>query len=243
MKKIGIVTGASSGIGREFVRQLDNCLKHVDEVWVIARRKERLEALQEEMKHLSLRVLPLDLCKDEDLDFLKSQLELEQPSVKLLINCAGVGYSGAFASLTNEKIRNMMMLNMHALVAVTHMVLPYMAAPSNMIQLASASAFLPQKDFALYAASKAFVLSFSKALRQEVRERGIRVTTVCPGPVDTEFLNICNEGHKEKLLKKLTKVQAFDIVHKALRDAKAGKALSVYGLPMKAFRVLSKILH
>lgn len=243
MKKIGIVTGASSGMGREFVKQLDKCLNHIDEVWVIARRKASLDELQAEMTRISLRVLPLNLCKDEDLNYLAYLLELEHPNVRLLIQCAGVGYAGAFSSLTRAKVNNMVALNIQALTSIAHIVLPYMMQPSNMIFMASASAFLPQKDFAVYAASKAFVLNFSKALKREVKDKGIKVTIVCPGPVDTEFLKICNEGQKEKWLKKMTKVQAKDVVHKALVDAKAGKTLSIYGLPMKVVRIFSKVVH
>lgn len=241
-KKIGIVTGASSGIGREFVKQLDSCLKHVDEIWVIARRRERLIQLQEEMTNISLRVLSLDICKREDIDSLVRLLDSEQPAVRLLINAAGVGRSGRFDMITRQEAENMVSLNAQALVTMTSIILPYMKRPGNIIQLASASAFMPQKEFAVYAASKAFVLSFSRALRAELLRQGIGVTIVCPGPVDTEFLTISNKGNNQKFLKKLTTVKPEPVVAKALRDAKRGKELSIYGLPMKAVYAASKVL-
>ena len=133
-------------------------------------------------------------------------------------------------------------VNDKALVSVTHIVIPYMTRPGNIIQMASASAFLPQKEFAVYAASKAFVLSFSRALYAELKEKGLSVTAVCPGPVDTEFLAICNAGRDEKSLKQLVTVKPEPVVAKALRDAKAGKEISVYGMPMKMVHLASKIL-
>ena len=133
-------------------------------------------------------------------------------------------------------------VNVKGLVAVTHIVLPYMAKKSNIIQVASASAFIPQKEFAVYAASKSFVLSFSRALRAELSDIGICVTTVCPGPVDTEFLAISNAGQEQKTLKKLVTAKVEPVVSKALRDAKAGKELSIYGIPMKSVWIASKLL-
>lgn len=241
-KRIAIVTGASSGIGREFVRQLDDCLKKVDEIWLIARRQDRLLDLKAEIENLKVRILPLDIKRDADLNVLSGILEVEQPVVRLLINAAGVGRAGRFEELTREEATNMVEVNNKALVALTHMVLPYMRKGSNLIQVASASAFLPQKEFAVYAASKSFVLSFTRALRAEVKDKGIKVTAVCPGPVDTEFLTISNEGRKEKKLKKLVTVNPKVVAIKALRDAKEGKELSIYGVPMNAVYIAAKVL-
>lgn len=242
MKNIGIITGASSGMGREFVLQLDQCLQSVDELWVIARRSDKLEQLKQEVTGSSLRILSFDLCQEQDLNSLEILLKKQQPKVRILVNCAGVGYAGNFRDLSRKEIIDMVTLNVRAITDVTYMVLPYMTRPSNIIQLSSASAFLPQKEFAVYAATKSYVLNFSRALREELRKSGIKVTVVCPGPVDTEFLKICNKGKKQKILKRLTTVKANYVVHKALRDAKQGKTLSIYGLPMKAVYFISHFL-
>lgn len=242
MKKIGIITGASSGMGKEFTVQLSECLCTVDELWIIARNEEKLNQFKQMIPGISIRSIPLDLCSQKDLNQLKNILENENPNIRVMVNCAGVGYAGAFLSLEGKEIADMIELNIKALTEVTYLVLPYMHNKSNLIQLASASAFLPQKDFAVYAAAKAYVLSFSKALRAELKTSGIVVTAVCPGPVDTPFLTICNKGKKQKLLKKLTTVQADAVVKQALRDAKKGKAMSVYGLPMKAVYFISHFL-
>lgn len=241
-KRIIIITGASSGMGREFAKQLSKCTKHINEIWLIARRQEKLLSLKKELGDIRVQILPLDLCKEQDLDILEKRLSAEQPSVRILVNAAGVGRAGCFDEITRKEAVNMVDLNDRALVAVTHIVLPYMSRPANIIQMASASAFLPQKEFAVYAASKAFVLSFSKALQAEVKEQDITVTAVCPGPVDTEFLTLSNAGKEEKPLKKLVTVKPEPVVQKALRDAKDGKEISIYGLPMKAVYAASKLL-
>lgn len=241
-KRIAIVTGASSGMGREFVRQIDRHTRTLDEIWVIARRKDRLQELQSEIANVSVRILEMDLCQDTDLDNLANLLEEENPAVRILVNAAGVGRAGCFHEITRKEAEQMINVNDRALVAVTHMVLPYMTRPGNIIHMASASAFLPQKEFAVYAASKAFVLSFSRALHAELKGNGIIVTAVCPGPVDTEFLDICNAGRDEKTSKQFVTVRPEPVVAKALRDAKAGRELSVYGMPMKMVHLAAKLL-
>lgn len=241
-KKIAIITGASSGIGKEFVRQLDKCTKTLEEVWIIARREEQLLAIKKQKYNFRIRVLALDLCKKTDRNVLSEHLIVENPSVRVLVNAAGVGRAGRFDAITEQEVENMIELNDKTLALITHMVLPYMAKPGNIIQLASASAFMPQKEFAVYAASKAFVFSFSRALHAEVKKQGITVTAVCPGPVNTEFLTISNAGKKQKTFKKLVTVKPAPVVKKALRDAKAGKQISVYGMPMKMVYFAAKVL-
>lgn len=241
-KRIAIITGASSGIGQEFVRQLDQCTRTIEEVWIIARRKERLLEVKRKVRNLTVRVFDLDICKESDLKLLSKYLMEESPIVRVLVNAAGAGRAGRFDRIELKEAVNMVELNDRALVAMTYMVLPYMAKPGNIIQLASASAFMPQKEFAVYAASKAFVLSFSRALHAELKREGITVTVVCPGPVDTEFLLISNRGNKQKPLKKLVTVKTEPVVKKALRDARAGKEISIYGLPMKAVLLAAKYL-
>lgn len=241
-KRIAIITGASSGIGQEFVRQLDQCTRTIEEVWIIARRKERLMAVKKEVQNLTVRVFNLDICKESDLNILSGYLMEESPMVRVLVNAAGAGRAGRFDRIELKDAVNMVELNDRALVSITYMVLPYMTRPGNILQLASASAFMPQKEFAVYAASKAFVLSFSRALYAELRKSGIMVTAVCPGPVDTEFLQISNKGNRQKPLKRLVTVKAGPVVRKALQDARAGKEISVYGLPMKAVLIAAKFL-
>jgi short-subunit dehydrogenase len=113
---------------------------------------------------------------------------------------------------------------------------------ARIIQMASAAAFVPQADFAVYAASKSYVLSFTRALGRELREDGIFVTAVCPGPVNTPFFDIAERTGTTLAIKKYTMVEAKEVVHLAIRDSLAGRSVSVCGLPMKAVRVLTKTL-
>lgn len=187
--KIAIVTGASSGMGREFVRQLGYFYKNLDEIWVIARRKERLEALAKESR-VPLRIFAGDLQKKKVYKELRDALEKEQPDLRMLVNSAGFGKSGSVEEISSEKFRiqtDMVDVNCRSLTRMTLLCLPFLRAGSRIVNLASASAFCPQPYFSVYAATKSYVLSFSRSLGEELRKKGIVVTAVCPGPVDTEF--------------------------------------------------------
>lgn len=231
--KIAIVTGASSGMGREFVRQLGYFYKNLDEIWVIARRKERLEALAKESRVL-LRIFAGDLQKKKVYKELRDALEKEQPDLRMLVNSAGFGKSGSVEEISSEKFRiqtDMVDVNCRSLTRMTLLCLPFLRAGSRIVNLASASAFCPQPYFSVYAATKSYVLSFSRSLGEELRKKGIVVTAVCPGPVDTEFFKF--SGKPQNILKKLTMAKADRVVHQALKDCRSGKSVSVYGIPMK----------
>ena len=232
--KIAVVTGASSGMGREFVRQISSFYRSLDEIWVIARRRERLEELRGESR-VPLRIFEGNLIKKQVYRELSCALEEEQPDIRMLVNAAGFGKSGSVEKIASEELRaqtDMVDLNCRALTRMTLFCLPYLGRGSRIINLASAAAFCPQPGFAVYTATKSYVLSFSRALGAELRRRGIYVTAVCPGPVDTEFFNI--SGALTNPLKKLTMAKAEDVVHRALKDSRAGREMSVYGIAMRA---------
>ena len=232
--KIAVVTGASSGMGREFVLQLGYFYKTLDEIWVIARRRERLEELAEKSR-VPLRIFGGDLQKKKVYKKFCEALKEERPDIRMLVNSAGFGKSGAVTEIAGEEFRtqpDMVDLNCRALTRMTLFCLPYLGRGSRIINLASAAAFCPQPGFAVYAATKSYVLSFSRALGAELRRRGIYVTAVCPGPVDTEFFNI--SGALTNPLKKLTMAKAEDVVRRALKDSRAGREMSVYGIAMRA---------
>lgn len=195
MKNIAIVTGASSGMGREFVLQIAGKYKKLDEIWAIARSEERLQQLQGEAS-IPVRILPMDLTMGENLKKLMALLAVENPKVRLLVASAGCGKIGSFFGSSYEGNLEMIDLNCRALTAVTYACLPYMPPRSRILLMASSAAFAPQPGFAVYAATKAYVLSLARALRQELREQMLTVTAVCPGPVDTEFLT--GQGTAEK---------------------------------------------
>lgn len=240
--KIAVITGASSGMGKEFVKQIDKLYGNIlDEIWVLARRKERLEELQEEV-NTPFRIFPVDLTKTEEYEMYTKALEEVKPSVGILVNSSGFGKIGTFKEIVRESNLSMVELNCHALTKVTYDTLCYMKKGAKIINLASSAAFLPQPRFAVYAATKSYVLSFSRALKYELEDRRISVTAVCPGPVKTEFFDIAEENSQIMFYKKLVMADAKKVVQKAMEDAKLGKSKSVYGFFMQAFEILSKLL-
>ena len=240
--KIAVVTGASSGMGREFVRQIGFFYRNLDEIWVFARRKERLERLRNECR-VPLRVFDGDLLKKQVYRQYSSELKEKNPDIRMLVNAAGFGKSGSFSVIASEgkKLQpEMIDLNCRALTRMIQLSLPRMGRGSRIINLASAAAFCPQNGFAVYAATKAYVLSLSRALSSELRSRGIIVTAVCPGPVDTEFFRV--SGELTDPLKNLTMAKAPAVVHKALKDSRKRREVSVYGISMKAARIGAALL-
>ena len=162
---IAVVTGASSGMGREFVLQLTQYIQ-VDAIWVIARREAALTALQREVS-VPLRPVCLDLCEEDSYAVYARLLEEEKPNVKLLVNAAGFGKFGDFRNIPLEEDCRMIDLNCKALVAMTRLTLPYMQRGSHILQLDSLSAFQPVPYIATYGATKSFVLSYSRAIGAE----------------------------------------------------------------------------
>jgi hypothetical protein len=228
-------------MGREFIMQIADRFNGIGEIWAIARRKERIEELSP-LVPVKLRTFAINLLDEQKLMGLQSTLFEEKPEVKWLINAAGFGKIGSVGLVSLEDEMGMVEVNCKALCAVTHMVLPYLTKNSRIIEFASSAAFLPQPNFAIYAATKSFVLSYSRALNEELKPRGIYVTAVCPGPVKTEFFDIAEETGKIPFYKKLVMADPRKVVRLALRDSMMGRSVSVYGITMKAFRLLCKVL-
>ena len=202
--KIAIVTGASSGMGREFVLQLNDYVT-VQEIWVIARRREALESLQE-VCPVPLRVIPLDLCEETSFDTYSQLLAREKPEVALLVNAAGFGKFGVSQDIPLTDELRMIDLNCKALVAMTRLTLPYMPKGSHVLQLDSLSAFQPVPWITVYGATKSFVLSYSRALNREIKD--IRMMAMNPGWVKTEFFDHAFQTNDAK-------VQYFDRLYEA----------------------------
>lgn len=240
-KRIAIITGASSGIGYTFARELDQILRTTDELWLIARSRERLTELSEKLR-MKTRVIPMDLTDAADFVSFEQLLQEELPSIRFLINAAGLGFMGAFLDVERHCEEETIMCNCIGLTRMTRMCLPYMAWNGRIIQLASSAAFLPQPDFAVYAASKAYVLSLSTALSEELRGRGIYVTSVCPGPVATPFFDKAEVFGKTLAIKKYVTVSPERVVRQALQDSRRRRRMSVCGVPMKAFYLLTKLV-
>ena len=238
---IAIVTGASSGMGREFVLQLSQYVT-VEEIWVIARRENALAELQEQIS-VPVRPIPLDLTKAESFTAFSSLLEIEKPNIKLLVNAAGFGKFGAYDKINLQDDMDMIDLNCKALVAMTRVCLPHMEKGSHILQLDSLSAFQPVPFITTYGATKAFVLSYSRAMNQELKPRGIRMMAMNPGWVKTEFFNhaMVTNGGEVRYFNRL--YEAKDVVATGLKDLyKTRKDVSIHGLPVRNQVRLVKLL-
>ena len=238
---IAIVTGASSGMGREFVLQLSQYVT-VDEIWVIARRQAALESLREEVS-VPVRPVILDLLAEASFDAYAALLAEEKPNVKLLVNAAGFGKFGDFRKIGTGDDCRMIDLNCKALVMMTRLTLPYMTAGSHILQLDSLSAFQPVPYITTYGATKAFVLSYSRAVGRELKKDGIRVMAMNPGWVKTEFFNHACQTNDSEVQYFDRLYEARDVVATGLKDLyKTQKEVSIHGLPVRLQVLMVKLL-
>lgn len=239
--KIAIVTGASSGMGKEFVKQLAGYVK-VDEVWVIARREQALKDLQFLCPY-PIRPLAYDLGKEDSFLSISALLEKEQPDVKLLVNAAGFGKFGRFEKIALADELAMIDLNCKALVAMTRIVLPYMHRGSHILQLDSLSAFQPVPFITTYGATKSFVLSYSRAMNAELKGTGIRMMAMNPGWVKTEFFGRAMETEQSDVQYFNRLYEADAVVATGLKHLyKTKKDVSIHGLPVRNQVRLVKLL-
>ena len=241
MKKIAIITGASSGMGKVFAETI-NTYDTFDEVWVIARRLDRLESLQETVP-FPVRPIALDLTDRESFRHYEELLENAQANVALLVNCSGYGKFQAACETPLAQNLNMVDLNCEALMAMCQLTIPYMHAGAQIINIASVAAFQPIPYIDVYGASKAFVLSFSRALNRELRGRGIRVMALCPFWTRTAFFARATVNGGESVVKKYVAMyEPEQLVQRAWRDAKRGKDVSQFGFVARFQTGLTKLL-
>jgi len=239
--KIAIVTGASSGMGRDFAKHIAG-LNGVDEVWLLARREELLKEIASEIKK-PCRIIGVDLSEKSSFAKIAEILLVEKPQIAWLVNSAGYGLIGRFDGLCGRNQSGVIDINCTALTEMIEICLPYMSKGSHIINMSSASAFLPQPEFCVYAASKSYVLSLSRALRSELRKQGINVLAVCPGPVDTEFFKTAEAGDtKMKSYKKMFMIKSEQVVTGSIRAAAKNKAVYVPSFKIKLLHLGTKIL-
>ena len=240
MKDIAIVTGASSGIGREFLKLL-LWRNEVDEIWIIARNADRLQAMVAEFGD-KLKPVPMDLSDIEQIKSLSSTLKSADANISFLINSAGFGKFGSYSDIGIDESVNMIDLNISGLVTMGLVCLPFMTRGARIINIASQASFQPLPYLNVYSASKAFVRNYSRALNVELKERGITVTAVCPGWMDTAFIDR-GKTDATKTVSRFVNMTTPDVVAaKALRDALRGKDISTYSLYVKFNRLVAKLL-
>jgi short-subunit dehydrogenase len=240
-----LITGASAGIGREFARKLAGRARSLV---LVARREQKLGELRDELSqqdpNLTVRIRNSDLADLVQLKELMGWIDSEKIDVDLLINNAGLGDVGPFA--TSDPMRNeqMMRVNMMALTSLTRHFLPQMIARKHggILNVSSSAGFLPIPTFAIYAATKAYVTSFSEALRVELHGTGVSVCALCPGPVHTEFQEVAKRpGGQREEGPELVHVSVGQVVRDALSGLEADRPLVIPGLPMKLVMFLMRI--
>ena len=238
---VAIITGASSGIGREFVFKLRD-IAGVDEFWLVARSTDKMLKVAEELS-VKCKIISADLSAREGIEKVKAALCDEKPEVSFLVNAAGFGTFGAFDAISEKTVADMIDLNVKATVLLTHAVVPYMKRGGRIIQLGSGSCFTPLPHFNVYSSSKVFVLHYTKSLNYELKPYGIRATCFCPGWVETPFLPKSLDApgaYVPKKMKPLLNVER--VVTGCVKASVKGKAMYVTNWYTKLQHLLFKIL-
>ena len=227
---IAIITGASSGMGKEFSKQLDSF--GFDEIWAFGSNETKLEPLTKEIK-TKLRTFALDLTCAKNFQVVEGELKKLSPNVQWLINASGFGKFGRYDEFDTETKINMIDLNCSALVRMTEIVLPYMNNGARIIEIGSVAGFQPTPYISVYAATKAFVISYSRAMNVELKSRGISITCMCPFWTKTPFFDrakkINSKTNKEVISYYAVMYDPKKVVAKAIKDALKRRELSIYG--------------
>ena len=246
MKNVAIVTGASSGLGKEFTNQIEQKFDY-DEIWIFARRESLLLEVENQINEKAgkkiVKSFAVDICGKDGVKRFSDILESEKDfSVGLFVNNAGFGTYGPFEDTPLEKELDMIEINCVTLTGLCGVVLKYLTSNSVIINTASLAAFMPLGNFAVYGASKAYALSFSVALAAELKDKGVKVCALCPGSVSTEFANVASNGARKEVK---GGIEPDKVVAHCLKSISRRKYISIMALKwkFKAFmsRFISKI--
>lgn len=239
---VAVVTGASAGLGTAFVRAILRDCPDVDEIWLIARRRERLERLAADYPSARFVVADTDLARSAGYGRLRALLEQRKPKIELLVNDAGLGPRGAFGDVSVEHELAVCDLNVRGSTAVARLCLPYMGAGGRIVQICSIESYIPNQNMAVYGASKAYQLSLGVALRAELRRRSINVLCVCPGRMsDTEFYAKAGISAKTGTSARMPNLDIDAVARRSLELARRGRAVYIPGLVYKGLAALAKV--
>lgn len=238
-KRIAIVTGAGNGMGKDFAKNLDNL--GLDEIWAIALHEDGLEKLKSEMK---TKIVPfaMDLSNLSNIDEIQNNLLMQKPNVEWLVNAAGFGKFDTYENITTETSLNMIDLNCKAMIKMTDICIPFMQSGSRIVDFASVAGFQPVPYGNIYSATKAFVLSYSRALNYELKHKNISVTCVCPYWTKTKFFDRAVNKKNEVVKKYVVMYKSENVAKRAYQDAIKHKKLSMYGFISKVQVFLTKLL-
>lgn len=226
--RTALITGASSGIGLELAHVLAD---EKSDLILVARNKEKLLALAEELKRnndINIKVIAKDLSKPEEVKALIDEVQNE--NIQYLINNAGFGYFGAYHECDWKTTQDMMELNMTTLAHLTHSLLPKMIerGSGKILNVASVAGFLPGPNMAVYYATKAFVLHFSEAIAQELKGTGVTVTALCPGPTESQFMDVSGMA-ETKLVKGRKLPTSKQVAEYGYQAMMRGQHIAVHG--------------
>lgn len=239
-KNIAIITGASSGLGKEFVRLLAND-ENLDEIYALARNEEKLNDLKSEFGE-KIKPYSIDLSDINNIKNFENFIKNLNANIKILINNAGYAKFCSYDDISIDESLNMIDLNISGVVAMGLVCIPFMGIGSHIINIASQAGFQPVPYQNIYSATKSFVKNYSQALNVELKDKGIKVTAVCPGWIKT---NLFDRGciNAKIAPKNFVFMVTPDVVaQKALKDAHKGKDISVYGLYVNFCRIMTRIL-
>ena len=238
---VAVITGASSGLGRAFARRLSR-EPDIHEIWAVARREDRLKELGD-LCACPVRPVPLDLAKEASFETLRALLEAERPDISILVCAAGFAKMGNAVEIDPADNAAMVDVNCRAAMAVTLLCRPWLRRGSRVLEISSVSSFCPVPGVNVYAATKAFLESFAKGLRQEWKKDGISVTAVCPYWIrDTEFIAKAETGKPGSWHSFPLALTTERVVDRALRDSRRNRALSTPGAVAAAAKIGTKLL-
>ena len=240
--KTAVITGASAGLGLEFVAQLESFYPEIESVWLIARSADKLQNAALLLKNAKAKILSLDLCLEEGLDAFEEEVKKENPEIFLLVNNAGCGHLANIGDTDYRTQTRMVDLNIRALTAVSNICVPYIADGGKIINVSSIASFCPNPRMTVYSASKSYVSAFSCGLGEELHSRGISVTAVCSGPMSTEFLDIAGIRGNSKTFDMLPYCVPNKVVSGAYKASIRGKSVHTPRAFYKFYRFLAKIL-
>lgn len=237
--RVAIITGASSGLGKVFFEKLVERYTDLNEIWLIARREDKLKELADHYPHVRIRILPLDLADTKSIDTLSTVLQENNPDIRVLINNAGFDRAGLFREMRHQDIYSLINLNVMGTTMISRICLPYMSKGSYQIITGSIGSFAPLPWRAVYSASKAYVRFFSRALREEERKRGVNIMLLSPGNMNTEMFRESSSGGKLSIFPFLDLEKE---TVKAMRKAERGAATYTPRAFYKGYRLLAKIV-
>lgn len=239
---IAVITGASSGLGVEYLKHICEMYPTIQQYWIVARRKERLEALVKGYPDKKIVPISLDLQDYKSYDVFDKLLKENDANIKIFVNNAGYGVLGNVHESDYIGQAGMVDLNCRALTALTGIALKYMQEGSFIVNVCSIASFCPNARMTVYSSTKAYVRSFSRGIRFENRKRGINCLAVCPGPMETEFLSVAGiSGGKSKTFETLPYCNPSKVAKKSLIYAEKGRAIYTPTAFYKFYRVLAKL--